>query len=394
MMGRFSLIFGILAACLLAFSCEKEHGSAGSDTGDALVSVRFASAQAVTRASDLEQTEGETRVNTLDVLVYRADGTGALDVHHEATQSEIDSHVIEMKSPVGLKSIYLVANATAGARAAFASEETLSSYILSLSDNNRQSFVMIGTPGQNVSLRSGAGNDFSIQMRRIAARVSVRSIVAEFTSPAQRAADFRIKRIILGYVDRTAPLCYGDVVDPFGQKVGKDDLDGRKEGYYYWPYPESDEGFVNPAVLSDGRLVVTDDKQEHNLTVHSFEGTEGLLYAPDTDNLPHRWDGRVLLYMYPNSSPVLSGENDRTTKLIIETEWNGTTYWYPFSIPDVQPNTAYTFSRITLCRLGNLDPDEPLDVTQAMFELEVVDWENGSILGSYNGRGGYVINGQ
>lgn len=400
---RIAVLTALVAgAAFICASCNKQEQPSGvmPDGSEARLTLRYPapSGMVQTRASDLEQTEGEIKVNTLDILVFRADESGRLDARHRATEEELSSRSASVSCPVGDKDIFLVANVPESFAFEGVTESYLKSYLCRLSDNSRSSFVMIGTPGRVVSLVSGTeGNDVTVELRRLAARVSVRSIKAEFTSPAQRALPFRVKRIMLGYVNGTAPLCFGDVFDPFGAREDGTDA-SRKEGYYYWPAPETDGGFVNPAVLdAEGKLVASGSDADRDLTVWPMEHLDedgdvvedGWLY-PVKGRVTGEWSGRALLYAYPNASRRSAKYNDRTTKLIIETEFDGVTYWYPFSIPDMQPNTAYTFSSITLLRLGNLDPDQPLDTDQVDVHVEVLDWENGTVSGSYNGRGGYM----
>lgn len=378
-MKPFRPVLLFLPLFVLLFSCNGNLHPEGEDDGvSACLTLKFSSLPGTTtRVSDLEQTPGETAVNTLDVLVYRADGSGLLDVHHSASDSELESHTVSVDCPVGNKAIFLVANAPSRIEAAWGSVNGLKGELLYLAENSRDSFIMIGTPGGVVSLVSGEGNDLDVELRRYAARVSVRSIRAAFTSPAQRDLPFSIRRVFLACVNPTALALHGDVDDPFGEP----DADGR----YLWPLSGSSDLMTYAALPSTPSSYAVSGEAERSLTVFDMPSGEGTLYPSVSIN--PAWSGRILLYMFPNQAedPVLQ------TKLVIETEFDGGVYYYSFPIPDIQPNTAYTFTGITLSRVGNPDPGIPVDVTQASFRLEVSDWETGTVLGSYNGQG-YRIN--
>lgn len=376
MMAGTARIAALAAVLALMASC---HGAgpegAGTEGGLVPVTLRYPSAASYgTRASDLEQTPGEVAVNTLDVLVYRADGSGALDARHSATGAELEARTVSLKVPFGRKSVYLVANGPDGYLSKCSTEAGLRSLVSSLGDNSRDSFVMIGTPGGVVSLEPGKTSDFNVTLRRLAARVSVRSVTADYTSPAWNGHSLVIRRVALVNVNPDAPLCHGDVTDAFGKAV-----DGR----YSWPYPMGDglEGFVNPAVLTDGELVLTGDSRLRDLTVYGMPGDGYALYPSATGS--GSWTGRALMYAMPNQRPDLHG----MTKLVIETVLDGDIRWYSFEIPDIQPNTAYTFSSVTLLRPGNTNPNEPMETGVADVHIEVLDWETGEVLGSYNDRG-------
>ena len=104
----------------------------------------------------------------------------------------------------------------------------------------------------------------------------------------------------------------------------------------------------------------------------------------------HKLEANLYFYSYPNCSvPATTQEGvDNTTKVIIETELqNGSspiTYYYPISIPYVQPNYAYTIGDVKIKRLGSLDPFTPVSTATCSFSISVRNWDTGDIVGEYN----------
>jgi hypothetical protein len=90
-------------------------------------------------------------------------------------------------------------------------------------------------------------------------------------------------------------------------------------------------------------------------------------------------------YCYEN---VIDAETDvkRFTKLVIQADLNGKTYYYPISINregfgyessnghmGVKRNTSYAVN-VTILRPGSLDPDTPVEHAALKTSLNVVNW--------------------
>lgn len=86
-----------------------------------------------------------------------------------------------------------------------------------------------------------------------------------------------------------------------------------------------------------------------------IEGTEGVLYC------------------YPNPATD-EGLGTPMTRLVIEGELLGRTWYYPITLPQPLRNHSYDFD-ITLTMTGSDDPDTPVDGTAAQIALAVVPWD-------------------
>ena len=86
-----------------------------------------------------------------------------------------------------------------------------------------------------------------------------------------------------------------------------------------------------------------------------IEGTEGVLYC------------------YPNPATD-DGLGTPMTRLVIEGELLGRTWYYPITLPQPLRNHSYDFD-ITLTMTGADNPDTPVDGTAAQIALAVVPWD-------------------
>jgi len=244
----------------------------------------------------------------------------------------------------------------------------------------------------------------------------VGSIIGDLSSPALRNCRFWVKRIYLINVPKQCKYVNGDCSDVFG--TGATALsNGVPEGfsgasglpYYVYETPSASsgaDGFYNwsdPSAWTEGSTMELDDDPEQlaGLTSVSFTEAEGKIYQEPNASIPANNGNRVSVerdfYCYPNSSVPekisdgdLNSKVDYTTKLVVETEvtisGKDHTYYYPISIPYVQPNYAYTISSITLKRLGSTDPFHTVTTADCTFSLSVREWDEGSISGDNNGE--------
>ena len=71
-------------------------------------------------------------------------------------------------------------------------------------------------------------------------------------------------------------------------------------------------------------------------------------------------------YCYPNATAT-------KTRLVIEAEVGGYTYYYPITLNAVEANTAYTYN-LTITKLGSNSPDVPVADGTVNFTVTVKDW--------------------
>lgn len=84
--------------------------------------------------------------------------------------------------------------------------------------------------------------------------------------------------------------------------------------------------------------------------------------SPDTD-----------LFCYANPA-VEEGPGSPLTRLVIQADLLGQTWYYPITIPQPRRNTSYVFD-VTLTMTGAKTPDEPLDAAAVRVGLTVRGWD-------------------
>ena len=63
----------------------------------------------------------------------------------------------------------------------------------------------------------------------------------------------------------------------------------------------------------------------------------------------------------------------RYTRLVVEATLGGEVMYYPVSLPEVLPNSAYEVT-LRVTRRGSPDPDIPVTGVAAEFKVDVQDW--------------------
>ena len=118
------------------------------------------------------------------------------------------------------------------------------------------------------------------------------------------------------------------------------------------------------------------------------EGLNAVLYDSDSHDVVHTF------YAFPTGTTDDhfggSSFSARRTRLIVECEYNGSTCYYPITLPGLNPdssrgvlerNKVYTITNLTLTRPGSPDPDTPGDQVSSIqtctFNITVQPWING-----------------
>ena len=422
-----------LVAALCIVSCNKDTGIKTEEPSaeqTASLTLRVKSNIPTKATPDTHTTEDEVKINTIDLFIFdMQEGSmseGMLEAYKRVSLSDDDEAVIKMNSTTGKKRIYAVTNAGVNAYGGGSSdlantietEEDLLASISKFSDNALSDFIMVGSAATLVEdektepvLEAGnaAANNITIEVKRLVSRIKIGSIKGDFTAPGLRKKDFEVKRIYLMNVAKQANYVNGSWKDVFGDET-RGTVTTAPEGfvaatevgkYYAFATPSANsaqaDGFWNwmdHTTFEEGdQVALSDDAAVKALTLKEYSGDEGLIYSSDSDRTVLEGNTMTLgeyFYAYPNSS-VPAGEMedvDMTTKLVIETQITidseTLTYYYPLSIPYLQPNYAYTIGTVTIHRLGSKDPFHPVSTANCTFTITVQDWDTGEIVGKYN----------
>lgn len=126
---------------------------------------------------------GESKVNSLQVLVFRGD---QLDAYARSATASANVSCTE-----GSRTIYAAVNAPD--LSGISTLTALKSKLVDLSDNTSASFVMIGEKVVTIPLTSSV----SIEVERIVSRVVIKSISRDFESPSLAGLPFKVEKIYL-----------------------------------------------------------------------------------------------------------------------------------------------------------------------------------------------------
>lgn len=315
-MKRIFIITALVASILS--SCAKEQAPAACSTPDVKLNVSIPVSE-MTRITD---TGDEAAVDHAQVFVFREDGK--IDAW---TISDSRDMIIDCTA--GLREVVAIVNAPRISN--IFDMEDLEKEVTVLQDNRPGSLVMFGR--KSVELK--ASSSILVPVERLVARVSIESIVPDFSLEQYRNADFRITGIYLTNV--AGDMHFIGTSDPsiWYNKMHDDvlDIDLIKTG------DMSDQ-------LANGTAYQT---------VHHF-------------------------YCYPNPSVEDSFSVDwcpRHTRLVVETELAGRTCYYTMTMPAIESNHIYTVKELRITRPGSSDPELPVLPGDASFTIEVEDWEDG-----------------
>ena len=281
-------------------------------------------------------TEGERAIDNWTLLLYK-DGRLA-----EAGASDSGS-AIKKRLVTGDYTAFAVVNPPASFRATDYPElNSLAGAESALRDNAPGRLVMAGS--RTVSVPVPSGDTQQIGVDRLVCKACIRKISVQFANPVLAERPFLLKAVYL-------TNCYGK--SRYGNDLQASDL-------------------------------LSDTSCWHNrMGFHSDVGVNGLLADRDIDaaltaEMPHIQEHAF--YFYPN--PLSDAQDNRSgtwtrrhTRLVIEAQIDGRTYYYPVTLPASQRNRTYIIEEAVIRKLGSRDPemDEPgaIDVT---FSTMTDDW--------------------
>ena len=278
--------------------------------------------------------EDDNTINTLEIFIFRVNqgqaDDGVLDGYRKFTAQELgDLTSLEVQTTTGKKVIYAVANAHRAnwqginTRALFEQQTAL------LANDNLKNFIMVG--GKEAELGLASTVAFTIQ--RIVARVQIVSLKTAFAGGPYDGMTLK------------------------GVKAYLTNVQGEK--YIY-----NGEG-NNLTVLNSKQYIETDAA---GCTM------SGMLY----DNLgidlsDSGYKTAHSFYCFPNNIDQ-EGDDKKFTRVVIEGELNGVTYYYPVAVPQLERNNCYSLD-ITIKRPGSLDPDSDVEKGTLLATVSVLDWD-------------------
>lgn len=312
------LIYAVAAlAVTCVVSCKKDMMVAEDTSSDSGVTeLTVGINRSLTKSTTI--TDGdEVKINSLQVFVFRDD---ALDAY--ASVENLSE--VTLSCTKGERTVYALVNAPDMSH--ISSKKALLATRTSLSNYPEYGFEMIGS--KDVVLPQTS--TITIDVTRIVSRVVLKQVTRNFTTPALMDLEFKIDEVYL--LNVADDITYA--------------LTGTSE---YW---------INAGCYDGSLPELTHDSPELNI--------ENEDYRP----LNYRY------YAYPNDSEDSIDENwcPRRTRLVLKTSLGGKVYYYPITLPELEPNKSYEIENLTITRPGSDDPDEPVTFQEATFNINVLPW--------------------
>ena len=251
----------------------------------------------------------DSKINDVQIFVFDRNGLYETSSHGNAS-------TISLTCTTGEK--HLVALVNAPLEESVSNLEDLRSRTSDLSSCSAGNLVMSGETPVELT----ASTTVTMEVTRLAAKVALESVVTAFENEVHRNLPFEVKAVYLvnvagdrSYLKENAPTKW------------------YNKGAYM---PQSSLDFLYDAV------------------------TAGQITSGGNYSAGH------FFYCYPNSTTT-------KTRLVVETQIGGYTYYYPVTLDSVTPNTAYAYN-LTITRLGSDSPNEPVADGAVSVTLTVKDW--------------------
>ena len=229
-------------------------------------------------------------------------------------------------------------------------KETLLGRVSDLSSNSYNCFVMEGE--KTVTVTEGAMSPIEVKVARLVSKVGVRRISVNYATARLNNKTTILRGVYLTNVYRSTR---------YGSDYAAGELDGTRSKWYNtmgWHRWEDEQA-------SDA--------------IDALVGDTGLS-VPLSPVSPHTQEH--YFYCYPNASTPENDTRDtaawnvRSTRLVIETEVDGESFYYQVQLPAMKRNTPYVAAEVVIRDLGSSDPEEFIPGTlDVVLSTEVAGWE-------------------
>lgn len=317
----------VLAAVLVS-GCDKESEPCPKCLEEMLNKNNielYVSAATVTKVADASPA-AESKINRAILYVFDA-ATGLLNSSYSDTTGHFSLTLAD-----GRYDFAVLVNRTDPEPVGFAD---LRQTVVSLGENRPGSFVMYGA-ATDVDIISS--RTLTLTARRLVSKVNYR-LAVDWENKAYRDREFVVKGAYMSNVAGDALL-----------------------GGEWW-----------------------EPQEWYNRMFHAQSASSDLLYGNESCVLE---DGDALssihtFYVLPNPCEdchVQSVFTPRCTRLVVEARLDGETYYYPVTLPGIEPNTAYEVN-LTVRGPGMRHPeDESIAVGALDIAVRVCDWESGETI--------------
>ena len=322
---RKTFILAAMAAALCTVACNKELTTSKVETTSEAVQLSdltlsiVGNGEVSTKSSNADFDDDHSEVSSVQFFVF--DGE-VLDAYKKVASSTSTTMTVK----TGAKTVWAVVNAPDITNVTTLTQlKAVSSTLL----NNASNFVMVGSATGTVP----SEDPIEIEVKRIASRVVVKKVTAAFTNPAYAAMSCKLVKMFLINVPGDINL----------------ELTNAPTTWYAQRAYEAVTGLTDHLSTSGGN---------HELNSSAFE-TE------------------CRHYCYPNPTVGDSQAtvwSARHTRMVIEVLLGSETFYYPITMPVLEPGKSYEIENLTITRKGSDSPDQPVSLSDATFEISVKNW--------------------
>ena len=344
--GRVLATLSVALVVMGSVSCSNNIGNElPEDEQSGLLSVSIVPKTKATGTIHGVQ-EDDNNVSTLEVFVFKNEGAdaGVLDAYKKLAAEELSSLAnIQVQTTKGSKVIYAVANSHKDNWTGVNTLQQFKSVLSSLQKENLKSFTMVGSATSVVKEATSVNIDIS----RLVARIHLTGIKTNFEGTPYAGATLKnVKAYLINVI--------GDIHYADGTPA------------------------TTPLVLNANRF---------NSGNVSGCAMTGMLYDEIAQEIGDSgYKTAHYFYCYEN---MLTDESDdnKFTRLVIQADLNGTTYYYPININragygysstnghvGIKRNTSYSVD-VTITRPGSLNPDSNLEFGAVTAKVNVMNWE-------------------
>lgn len=341
-----TVMFALLAVVFT--SCEKNESLSTNEKlleSKLLLSIVPDSQTKATGSAHGVQAD-DNAVQTLEFFVFRAEGSdaGMLDAYKKFTAAQLSSlSNLEITTTTGKKNIYAVANSHRDNWTGIKTITEFQQQVASLQNENVKNFTMVG----NIEAELQTTTSVTMSISRLVSRIQVASIKTNFAGTPYEGSTLQNVKIYL--------------INVAGDKLYHNGVDQP-----------------TPTTLNIKKAVAAD---VNNCTMTN------MLYDDVATNISDAAYSTVhSFYCYENMVGAETA-SQRFTKLVIQGELNGHTYYYPISVnregfgydssighSGVKRNTSYALN-VTILRPGSLDPDQPVEHSALKATINVSNWQ-------------------
>lgn len=350
-MKRIALL--LFSTLIFAASCEKDQtknscSEAEQTKEPALVSINICTPATKASGSEHGNSTSDPKINSLDILIFNyAYGAehGLIEVYKHLSGDQLSNlSKIEIMSTVGHKKLFVIGNSHASnTLKSITKFSELQAIESSLLKENTGDFCMMYTAERDFTTYTS----IAANLTRFVARVKLSSLKTNFTGGPFEGMSLNNVKLYLLNAHSTKLLHNGE--DP-----------------------------TNGTIFNSKQLSISD---------YQNSGIESFLYeAIDEPLTPSGEITSRYFYCYENLINTETASN-RYTRLVIEGELNGTTYYYPININrelfgyvytnghrGVKRNASYSINCV-ISGVGSNNPDKIIENKTITISISVTDWE-------------------